>query len=74
MDPVSKELLKLADKLSNGIFGDLKNGLLGDPSSSPMAAAADRLRRPIEIFYLLAQNLVFCKLRSRQIAYRDTYD
>jgi hypothetical protein len=42
MNPVSKELLKLADKLSNGIFGDLKNGLLGDPSSSPMAAAADR--------------------------------
>jgi hypothetical protein len=32
------------------------------------------LRRPIGTFYLLAQKLVFCKLRSRQIAYEDAYD
>jgi hypothetical protein len=33
-----------------------------------------RLRRPIGTFYLLAQKLVFCKLKSRQIAYEDAYD
>jgi len=33
-----------------------------------------RLRRSIGTFYLLAQKLVFCKLKSRQIAYEDAYD
>jgi uncharacterized protein YjbI with pentapeptide repeats len=32
------------------------------------------MRRPIGTFYLLAQKLVFCKLRSRQIAYENAYD
>jgi hypothetical protein len=30
--------------------------------------------QPIGTFYLLPQKLVFCKLRSRQIAYGDAYD
>jgi hypothetical protein len=34
-------------------------------------ACLQRIRRTL---YLLAQKLVFCKLRSRQIAYEDAYD